>query len=88
MSYIITGGLGGKSLVMQGYGGKWKKVVLPKREPHYLCPNCHEFLKKHIYVTRDVLTGEKIYRCGNCYAILMFEDGKWVEVGYPYHDDW
>ena len=95
MSYIITHGLGGKSLVTQGFGSKWQPLKeLPKRADHHtrgieLCPSCGVPLKNQICWTRDVLRPDKkIYRCKNCFEILELKNDRWVAVGQPYRDLW
>ncbi len=58
---IITHGLGGNSLITQGYGGKWHPLKeFPKRKDHQtrgieLCQHCGIPLKNQIYWTRDIL---------------------------------
>jgi len=88
MSHIITSGLGGGSLITQGYGGKWKKAEIPKHKTRIeLCPHCGEVLKNHIYYSTDVLSGRKIYRCSHCYGTLRLEEGRWVAVLEWYEKD-
>ena len=88
---IITNGLGGDAscLITQGYGDcgcKWKK------EPHHthhieLCPACSIELKGNLYSTKNGF-GEKIFRCKNCYAELVFDKGVWRCVERWLEDDW
>ncbi len=41
------------------------------------CPVCESFLLDSLYATRDVLTGEKIYRCRGCYSQLIKTEYGW-----------
>lgn len=85
---IITGGLGTKCLITQGYGKcKWCK------EPHHthyieLCPYCHNNLKNHVYASPNGFSG-KIFRCEHCYGLLKLGEGdRWVAVEKEWASDW
>jgi len=83
---IITRGLGGKSLITQGYGGKWTKEKLPEKRRMEICPYCGAVLKYSLYSSKDPFSGRKIFKCSECYEILKFEDGKWRRVK-PWYED-
>ena len=78
---IITKGYGKNSRIITLGFGKWKKVVSNK--PHFLqcCPNCGacgSLFKNNLYYTRDIITNEKIFRCGHCYASIKWNGSQWL----------
>lgn len=60
-------------------GEIYKPYIQLPIEKHVLelCPHCEIELKTHIYVKRDIITKEKVYRCSVCFTELVLENGKW-----------
>lgn len=92
MGGIITGGYGENSkIITSGYGAKWQpETEITKKEVWklLLCPCCERVAKGNVYYTRDIWTGEKIFKCKNCSCIIEWNGQKWVKISQWWEDSW
>jgi hypothetical protein len=49
-----------------------------EKVPLDICPNCEVLMMNNVYCTKDIITGEKIYRCKQCFIELEYSNSGWI----------